>query len=332
MSNLLQDSMSEATRLMNEGRLAEATPHSAHPRSTSAPVASEDKGGTEGPAEVTGWALEGTTQPSERVHFVGSGRCSMTPQAETSRPRRACSADGLPAYPTACGFLAWPAQRLARSTERPARSDEGRARVSRCARGRSIRRAVLHWAGREPRLQAVLPSGYTGQEEVPLIVSSTAVPRTPMTSRLEPAWNELAESTPSSSPIPRRPRTPICRSAGTVQDFGPAAWAGRAGHSRRHHAPNRRRASHRRRPGVRGGMSAGGAMAAIMGATYPDLYAAVGVHSGLAPAPPRTWPPPSPPCNAVGLPTAIRAPPPVAPRRPCRDRVPWGSRHDRTPA
>ena len=55
MSNLLKDSMSEATRLMNEGRLAEAT--AAIQRALggiSTPVVPEDTGETEGPVETAG--------------------------------------------------------------------------------------------------------------------------------------------------------------------------------------------------------------------------------------------------------------------------------------
>src|ERR671920_495369 len=102
MSNQLQESMLEATRLTNEGRLAEAT--AAIQRALggiSAPVApEEDTGGTEGPLETTARALEGATRPPQSADFGrigGALRDALKPSHHYRGVTRL--PEGLPSLP-----------------------------------------------------------------------------------------------------------------------------------------------------------------------------------------------------------------------------------------
>ncbi|HVF02291.1 MAG TPA: PHB depolymerase family esterase, partial [Rubrobacteraceae bacterium] len=218
MSNLLQDSMSEATRLMNEGQLAEAT--AAIQRAlggTSAPVASEDKGGTEGPAEVTGWALEGTTQPSERAHFGRIGEVLR----DALRPRphdRGMPAlpDGLPSLPNGLpnslpglldglpsslpdvlpglpnGLPDLPGGLPGLPNGLPGATKGVLGSVIVPEGGRFVERSYTGPAGSRA-YKLYLPSGYTGQEEVPLIIMLHGCTQNPDDFAAGTSMNELAE-------------------------------------------------------------------------------------------------------------------------------------------
>ena len=258
--------MLEATRLTRAGRLTEAT-------------------------ALLQRMLRGETAPD--MSF-GSAVTSLLPDARrqslTPRPipltRRIVrsSARPLPPGRTGSGAL-----RFVRSRQGAPGSDSGldAARpgvdAGHCAGGRqsSLRATYSNPAGTRT-YKLYIPSRYQGQP-LPLVVMLHGCTQSPDDFAAGTRMNLIAEEQTCLVVYPAQPsdaNPAKCwnwfRPADQRRGQGePSLVAGITRQVMREYSVDPQRV-------YVGGLSAGAAAAAVMGATYPDLYAAIGVHSGLA--------------------------------------------------
>lgn len=149
------------------------------------------------------------------------------------------------------------------------------------AAGRFINGSYSNQAGTRP-YKLYLPTGHAGKA-LPMIVMLHGCTQTPDDFAAGTRMNALAEERqcfvlyPAQTPSANRSRCWNWFKRGNQRrDKGePAIIAGMTREAVKRYGIDARKV-------YVAGLSAGGAMAAVMGAEYPDLYAGVGIHSGLA--------------------------------------------------
>jgi poly(hydroxyalkanoate) depolymerase family esterase len=214
--------------------------------------------------------LRGATAAIQQAMGLGA-------PADPTRAKQAATADARTIDVTA-RMVAEPGSEPVQAE--PARADALKAPESAAADSQFIAGSfVTKTGGRDYKL--FIPSG-AGQRPLPLLVMLHGCTQTPDDFAAGTAMNELAQAQgcyvlypeQSSQANPQRCWNWFKHSHQQRSRGEPALLAGMTRQVMAQHPidPDRVYVA---------GLSAGGAMAAILGNTYPDLFAAVGVHSGL---------------------------------------------------
>src|SRR5215208_4703910 len=296
MSDQMQGGMAEAMRLMQKGNLTEATaviqrtlggssfgsgfesvasPDA--PSGAGTPIDVESTvvaeaphpGAASGPAAGRGPAA--ATRPAASPLLFGSVPLTMPDGLSLTVPDSIplTMPGGLPGLPGLPGAMPSPKE----GETDPAVVPTG---------GRFVERSYTNQAGtRSYRLY--IPSGYVGQE-VPLVVMLHGCTQNPNDIAAGTQMNTLAEEHTFLVAYPAQAQGANMKKCWnwfkvSDQQRGRGEPSLVAGITRQ--ITDEYKVADGRV--YVAGMSSGGAMAAIMGEAYPDVYAAVGIHSGLAP-------------------------------------------------
>jgi poly(hydroxyalkanoate) depolymerase family esterase len=293
MSDQMQGGMAEAMRLVQEGELAKATAviqralEGGSLGTGFAPVASPDAPcGAGGPIDVESSVVDEAPHPKAASRLAaGNGpaaaeRSAASPPLFGSVPLT--MPDGLSLTMPESMPLTMPGglPGLPGTMPRPTEDETDSAVVP--TGGRFVERSYTNQAGTRS-YKLYIPSGYIGQE-VPLVVILHGCTQNPNDIAAGTRMNALAEEHIFLVAYPAQAQGANMQKCwnwfkASDQQRGRGEPSLVAGITRQiideyNVADGRVYVA---------GMSAGGAMAAIMGEAYPDLYAAVGVHSGLAP-------------------------------------------------